>query len=91
MLVGVLLGITFTAWVFTMAAVSYVLWRYAFKPWQIMRKDLTLLNQKVDENREWTKNELGLRAARVLSDEEQARMESVLRRQNVWGRLGGQA
>lgn len=89
MLLPVLVGVAFSAWVFTLAAVAYCLWRYSFQPWRVMRTDLIALNQKVDDNQGWVKNELGLRAARVLSDEEEARMESVLRRQAVWSKLGG--
>lgn len=83
----VLSVIALVVWLFTAAAVGYVLWRYAYTPWMVMRKDVTALNQKTDDLKEWTKSEMGLRAARTLSDEEEARMEAILRRQTIRGRL----
>lgn len=86
---GVILGtLALTAWLFTLGIVSYVLWRYAYTPWMVMRRDVAALDAKIEELRAYTKQELGLRAARALSDEEAARMEAATRRLNVWQQLG---
>lgn len=87
MLGAVLGAVALTAWVFTVVGVAYVLWRYAYTPFMVMRRDIAALNEKVEELREYTKQEFGLRAARALSDEEQARMEAASRRLNVWQQL----
>lgn len=76
-------------WLSTLLGVAYVLWRYAYTPWLVMRKDITALNQKTDDNHAWVKNELGLRSIRAISDEEIARAEAAQRRSQVWSRLRG--
>ena len=35
------------AWLFTMLALTYVLWRWAYVPWKVMRADVAALNAKI--------------------------------------------
>lgn len=35
------------AWIFTMLAVTYVLYKYVFVPWKVMRTDVTALAAKM--------------------------------------------
>lgn len=94
MLGAVLASVALTAWAFTVVGVVYALWRYAYLPFMVMRKDLAaldtkdaILDAKIEEVRSYAKQEFGLRAARSLSDEEQARMEAASRRLSVWQQL----
>lgn len=72
-----------------MAGVSYVLWRYAYTPWMVMRKDIAALNQKIDDHQAWVKAELGLRSIKTLTDEDLAHAEAIQRRNAVRTRLFG--
>lgn len=76
MLVGLLLGISLTAWIFTVLGVSYVVWRYVWTPWKIMRSDIKALHDKVEQ----VNQELGLRKALTRSDSEIADVEGLVRR-----------
>jgi hypothetical protein len=87
-LAAILLGFMVASWLFTLGAVSYALWRYCYKPWLVLRADITALKQLHDEQKQWVKNEFGLRAARSLSDEELFRMEAVQRRVDGRSRVG---
>ena len=88
MLVGILLGISLAAWVFTMVGVGYALWRYAYKPWVVMRADFKALTDALEAVRAEFKAEIGLKNARALTDEEEARLEAVMRRQAGRARFG---
>lgn len=45
---GFILGVlALMAWIFTMAAITYVLWKYVFIPWKVMRNDVQYLSNKV--------------------------------------------
>ena len=47
-LTGFILGVLgLFAWIFTMLAVSYVLYKYVFVPWKVMRADVTALAAKI--------------------------------------------
>lgn len=68
----VLAVLALMAWVFTVAAVTYVLYRYVATPWKVMRTDMTALAQKM------TMVESMVNRAQVLahSDEDTARIEA---------------
>ena len=88
MLVGLLLGVALTANLATLLAVGYVLYRYAYKPWIVMRQDFKALTEALEAVRAEFKAEIGLKNARALTDEEEARMEAVMRRQAGRARFG---
>ena len=61
---------------------GYVIWRYVVSPWKVMRADIVALNREVADLRQQAR-------VKVLSDEEQARVEARLNaRQRV--RMGVQ-
>lgn len=68
LLVGGLLGV----WVWTVVAVAYVLWRYAYCPFRVLRADLQALATRVRDLSE----EIGLRKVPVLSEADVARAEA---------------
>lgn len=62
------------AWLFTVGAVTYILWKYVYTPWGVMRADVSALaawRRSVDEQ---------LNQARLMSldDAEVARREARL-------------
>lgn len=44
----ILLGVSLTCWIFTVISVVYVLWRYVYTPWIVMRKDIQNLSGMVE-------------------------------------------
>ena len=68
----VLLGFMTAAWLFTVGGVSYSIYRYVYKPWTIVRKDIAALNQSLTDVR----SEMQLRKALYVGDEDYARIES---------------
>lgn len=64
------------AWVFTVFAVSYVLYKYVWTPWKVVRTDITALANKV---RIMEANMNRNQAQTALSDEQTARVEARLR------------
>lgn len=83
----VLSTIALVVWAFTLGIVGYGMWRYCYLPWLVMRKDIAALNEKIETYQERNNAEFGLRAARALSDEEEARFEAAQRREIVRQRL----
>jgi len=80
----ILLGFMVAAWLFTVGSSIYVYWRYNYAPWKVMRADVAALNAKIEEHVAWVKNELGLRKAMGLSDEETAALERRLKARTLW-------
>lgn len=67
----VIATIALTAWAFTVLAVGYVVYRYAFLPFKVCRADITALNAKVDG----VASQIQVQRVTALSDEEIAHRE----------------
>jgi hypothetical protein len=67
----ILLGFMSAAWLFTTVGVAYVVYRYVYKPWTVVRADITKLAQ--DQQEIW--QELKFRKAFYKSDEDLALSE----------------
>lgn len=63
-----------TAWVFTVCAVAYALWRFSYAPFIVMRRDVTELAARVAGLDRQLQDVVRVRAA-AMSDEEVARIE----------------
>jgi hypothetical protein len=68
----------------SVAIAGYAGWRYVFVPWKIMRTDIKALADAVAQ----IKEEMGLRRAMSLSDEEQAMIERRARTRQLWSGPG---
>lgn len=80
---NILTFITGANLVFSGAAVAiagYAGWRYVYKPWQVMRADIKALAEQLGT----VKEEIGLRRAMTLTDEEQATIERRARARQIW-------
>jgi hypothetical protein len=78
----ILLGFMVGAWVFTVLGNIYVQWRYTFKPWQVMRKDIKgMLDLNTATNARIDQLEQALRPNKIsaMSDEQLASIENRLR------------
>ena len=78
----ILLGFMVAAWLFTLGAVSYALWRYCFAPWKVMRVDIKSMDQKVElVKADFKALEQAVRPARMqaFSDTELASIEARAR------------
>ena len=76
------LGFMSGIWGLTAIMVAYVLWRYAFQPWVIMRKDILALVEGLKRANERIDNfEHALSPTKVslMSDEQLASVENRLR------------
>lgn len=62
------------------AAAGYAGWRYVYVPWNVMREDIKRLAEQLGT----VKEEIGLRRAMSLSDEEQAMIERRARARQLW-------
>lgn len=68
-----LVGFMAAAWLFTLLSVAYVMWRYVYSPWKVLRADIASLHSQI----QGIQSELRLRRAMYLGDEERlARLES---------------
>lgn len=74
----VLIGVSLTLWVCTVAAVSYVIWRYVYSPWKTMRRDMTLLVEKQTETQQYFETVVRPRIE-AFTDEELAMVERRLK------------
>lgn len=74
----ILIGVCLTLWVCTVGAVSYVLWRYVFQPWKVMRKDMGSLTQKQTETQQYFETVIRPRIE-AFTDEELAMIERRLK------------
>ena len=79
-LLPVLVGASFTAWVFTVVGGAYLGWKYVYLPWGVMRADVKALAEAVGA----VKEEIGLRRAMTLTDEEQATIERRAKARSLW-------
>jgi|WetSurMetagenome_2_1015567.scaffolds.fasta_scaffold15101_2 hypothetical protein len=76
------LGLMTACWLFTVGAIGYVLWRYAFKPWTVMRKDILALVEglkKANERIDNFEHALSPTKVSLMSDEQLASVENRLR------------
>lgn len=74
------------------AVTGYVLYKYVYIPWGVMRKDLTALAEQMNQNHSWVKAEIGLRLQGGISHEEAALIERrMLARQRGNMLTNGQA
>lgn len=69
------LGLMTASWLFTVGAVVYVMYRYVYLPWKVMRKDLAALDAKIEEVRQTATT----RRAEAMTEEEAAFIEGRLR------------
>jgi hypothetical protein len=46
---AVLVGVSLTLWLCWSCALAYVLWRYVYKPWQIVRRDHHALHERLKD------------------------------------------
>lgn len=60
---------------FLTGVTGYVLYKYVYLPWKIMRADIAALADAMQKNHEWVKLEMGLRLQTGMSHEEQAIIE----------------
>ena len=74
-LLAALVGISLALWFCSVLAVAYVLWRYSYTPWKVMRKDIAALSAQVEEIRQLS----SIRRAEVMGEEEAAFIEGRLR------------
>ena len=78
----VLLGFMVAAWIFTVGAGSYIVWRYVFKPWQVVRKDISALNQvdqKIIERLDMMEKLTAGTRIHNMTDEQLANYEMTIR------------
>ena len=68
----ILLGFMTATWLFTTGGVAYAIYRYVYKPWEVVRRDITALHQANTDIR----SEMQLRKALYVGDEDYARIES---------------
>ena len=76
------LGVMSACWVFMAGADVYVLWRYAFTPWKVMRKDILALVEglkKANERIDNFEHALSPTKVSLMSDEQLASVENRLR------------
>ena len=76
------LGMMTGVWGLTAVMVGYVLWRYAFKPWTVMRKDIVNLIgelKKANERIDNFEHALAPTKVSLMSDEQLASVENRLR------------
>ena len=67
------LGVLTAAWLFTVGAVVYSIWKYVFLPWKVMRKDMIGLFEAIKQVQGDAQEALKLVQARgmnKLTDEE---------------------
>ena len=79
----ILLGFSAAGWLFTVLATGYVLWRYVYVPWKVVRADLVALHNALKELRVWVEGEIGQRKAIALSDEAIAKLERNARMRHL--------
>lgn len=51
-LLAVLVGFSLAAWLLTLLGVGYAIWRYAFLPFGVLRRDVAALAQKAQQTDE---------------------------------------
>lgn len=64
----------------TVAIAGYAGWKYVYTPWKVMRADVKALAEQLS----MLKEEIGLRKAIALTDEEQAMIERRARARQLW-------
>lgn len=64
----------------TVAVAGYAGWKYVWRPWHIMRADVKALAERLGQ----VQDEMGLRRAMTMSDEEQAMVERRARARQLW-------
>lgn len=69
------LGFLTAIWVTMGVGVGYIVWRYVYKPWQVIRADIRNLHQLHTDLEAWVKTELGQRKALAYTEEELALIE----------------
>ena len=77
-----LLGFMTATWTFTVLAFGYVIWRYVYGPWKVVRRDQQTIKELVDAQNAKLAEAVAMihmRSAEFLGDEELAFRESRLR------------
>lgn len=78
------LGFMTCAWLATVGGVGYVIYRYVWAPWQVLRKDITGLATGLTSLKEFTEQALvSRRGTAMMTDEEIAGIERRLRRESA--------
>lgn len=79
------LGFLTCAWVATMLGVAYVLWRFAYVPFGVVRRDVGALAAKLEEHKKWSYEafESTRKRMSVMSEAELASIERRLRREST--------
>jgi hypothetical protein len=78
------LGILTASNLFLIIGLVYVMWRYVYTPWKIVRKDIAALNGQCIEIRAYVDQVLTHRRSEALDDAEVAfRERQILHRQEV--------
>jgi hypothetical protein len=81
LIIGLLIGFTFAFSVFGLAVTGYVLKKYVYATWKVVRADQLALNAELLSIRQ----ELGARKALIMDPETQARAEQKARMRRAAG------
>lgn len=81
---GFWLGFVSASQIFLTLGGVYAFWRYSYRPFKVNRTDIVALNQKIADLEANFKQEMGLRRATELTDEQRVLMESRLARRGLY-------